>query len=251
MFPDPRQVVMFPDPRQVVAVLPPRSPLDPHVVDTLVAPHVNGPYVLTPVIPVHRARRRSLARLCRVGADEDLLQPRRCPDGTLLVAAGRLTHLDLPRLARAALAVAQQRWWTWKHLVADGTPLAVDWQSLLAQHEHDPRRLPLHEARRRYEAQPRVTTMLALRSAHAQLSWMDPDELPSFQAGQTLYCTLAWQQALVGRTLVLADATEHGHDVAYRPRSGSLTDRIGYLRACMDVLAALPADRAIATVIPG
>ena len=49
-----------------------------------------------------------------------------------------------------------------------------------------------------------------------------------------MYCALAWQQALVGQTLVVPGG------LAYRPVTSSLADRLRYLSTALDVVRAQP-----------
>ena len=221
-------------PDHAVVVLPENVPLDADNVHALMGSHLTGSYTLASLYPVRKRRPRSEA---------DLLQPQRAIDGTLWAAAGPLSRLDLRALAHHAYTAARSRWHAWRHLVGATTPQARDWPSYLAQRQHAPRALPLSEARRRFEAQPRVLTMLALTAARTLPFPLDIDELDAYQAGETVYCTLAWQQALVGKTLVVPGAP------AYRPVTTSLADRLRYLQTALDVVHSRPQHHRLAALL--
>lgn len=225
------------DPSHVVVVLPTDRPADRDAVAEFLAPHVCSRYAPFPIYPV---RGRGPVSLVRRRSREGLLDVVRRDNGTLLAAGGALSRLDLPRLAQVAADAARTRWQAWKTHVATGTPRAREWESFHPQHQRSTRVLAPAEARQRFEAQPRVLTMLAV-NAHRVLPFrLDPYELAAFQAGEHVYCTLAAQQAVVGQVLVVPGG------FAYRPVTASIADRLRYLRAALDVVHALPADRHLA-----
>src|SRR4051794_33922355 len=221
--------VPVPDPTRVVVVLP--ESLDWSVADQMLATHLASAYVPVPVYPVHSG---GLARL-RDRGGQQLLDVVRRPAGSF-AAGGPLSRLSLRRLAHTTHAQARQRWWTWNTLVAR-TPVARDWSSFHAQTSAPARAISLDEARRRFEAQPRVLTMIAFNGRCAPASRLDVQELAAFQAGEDVYATLAWQQALVGQALVVPGG------VAYRPVTDSLADHLRYLQAALAVVHALTPDR--------
>jgi hypothetical protein len=221
------------NPNHAVVVLPDTIPLDPQVVLTLLGSHVTAPYTLNTVYPVRAHRWRP---------ETGLLQPRHGADGVVRAAAGPLSRLDLARLAHEAGTVARSRWHAWHNLVAASTPQARDWSAYTTQQQLGARALPAAEARRRFEAQPRVLTMLALNAARGLPFTLEVSELDAYQAGETVYCTLAWQQALVGQALVLPGG------LAYRPVTTSLADRLRYLGTAVDVVRAQPRHHRLAAV---
>jgi len=192
--------------------------------------------------PIYPLRRRGRwARTCR---STQLLPVVRDRDGCPLTAGGKVGYLDLPGLAQAAHHAARLRWWTWKTQVARGSPRAREWESFLAWHRRSPRTLSMDEARRRFSAQSRVLVMTALNGLHGTPFRLDPYDLAAFQAGEAVYCTLAWQQALVGTALVTGDGE------LYRAASSSVADRLRYLRSALDVVHALPPDGYLVAVTP-
>jgi hypothetical protein len=221
------------NPDHAVVVIPDGLLLDPHAVQALLGSHVTAAYSLTSVYPLHTFRRRNKS---------GLLQPLHGGDGVVRTAAGPLARLDLPRLAREAGTAARARWHAWQNLVAVNTPRARDWSSYLAQHQQDAHALSLAEARRRFEAQPRVLTMLAVNATRALPFTLDPSELDAYQAGEMVYCTLAWQQAIVGQALVVPGG------MAYRPVTPSLADRLRYLGTALDTVHALPDNHRLAAL---
>jgi hypothetical protein len=97
----------------------------------------------------------------------------------------------------------------------------------------DPDKLQLAEARRRFEAQPRVLAMLAYNSYPAAPWQLDVNDLAAFQAGEAVYVALHWQHALTGDAFITAD----GH--LLEPASPTLADRLRYHADAGRVLAAL------------
>ena len=93
-----------------------------------------------------------------------------------MAAGGRKARLDLTGSAAKAATQARLRWHAWNQymLCANATNRpARTWADYLAQHHADPAKVTLAEARRRFEAQPRVVAMLAYPGAHE----FDPYEL--------------------------------------------------------------------------
>lgn len=225
------------NPEHLVIALPADQPLDTARLTAELCGHVTATYTLQPAFPLRPHRRR-----WRSSSAPAVLVAEQHPDGTVWAAAGPLHHLDLPRLTREACAAARARWHVWHRLIAAATPRARDWASYRAQPIRGARRLPRAEARRRFEAQPRVLTMLAVNAQGTLPFALDIDELDAFQAGETVYATLAWQQALLGQALVLPGG------VAYRPISINLADRLRYLRAALDAVHTLPAGHHLAAL---
>ena len=95
-------------------------------------------------------------------------------------AGGRRSRLDLAAMAVQARNEAVARWATWSRVIAASTPSARTWESFVAQHQRDPKKLTLTEARRQFEAQPQVLTMLAHNGYPAAAQHLDP-----YRAGST------------------------------------------------------------------
>lgn len=138
-------------------------------------------------------------------------------------AGGRRSRLDLQRPASAARTQATARWWAWHAHIARTTPHARPWADWLAEHRKDPKKLPLAEARRRFESQPRVLAMLAYNSYPAAPHQFDLDELDAYQAGEAVYVALHWQHAITGDAVI----TPEGRLV--QPLSDTPADRLRYL----------------------
>ncbi|MFI7208995.1 MULTISPECIES: hypothetical protein [Micromonospora] len=140
--------------------------------------------------------------------------------GAITIAAGgRKSRLDLTGTAATAAHDAALRWRAWHTHVAATTPPARPFEDYLAQHHADPAKVSAHEARRRFEQQPRVLAMLAHH--------LDPYELPAYQAGEATYTGLHWRIALVGDALITTDGR------LLTPAGGSVADRFRFLNdAC-------------------
>jgi hypothetical protein len=156
-------------------------------------------------------------------------------------AGGRLSRLDLDRLVFIARREASARWWTWNTHVARRTPAARTWEDFQAQHERDPQKLPLGEARTRFEAQPRVLAMFAYNSYPGVAHTLDPDNLAAFQAGEAMYVALHWHHVLTGDALITPDGQ------LLRPASPTPADQLRYRGAAARVIASLtPAQHLVA-----
>ena len=114
------------------------------------------------------------------------------------------------------------------------------WADYLAQHHADPAKVTLAEARRRFEAQPRIVAMLAYPGAHE----FDPYELEAYQAGQAAYTALHWRNAIVGDLLITAEGK------LLQPASDSLADRLRFFNEAINYLRSLKSrDRLCAVAI--
>jgi hypothetical protein len=118
-----------------------------------------------------------------------------------LAAGGRKGRLDLNATAVRAATESVARWRAYSIHIAATTRHARTWEDFLAQHYADPAKVSLHEARRRFEQQPRVLAMLAYAGAHT----LDPYELAAYQAGEATYAGLHWRIALIGDALITTD----------------------------------------------
>lgn len=194
------------------------------------------PHVMFPV-----RRRRLLGWATRWNA-RHLLDPVRRRGAVTHAAGGPRARLGLPCLAAAARDQAAARWRTWHAHTARTTPAARCWETFLADHHRDPNKLPLPEARRRFEAQPRVLAMLAYNSYPAAPHRLDPDDLAAFQAGEAVYVAVHWQHALTGDALITPD----GH--LLQPATPSPADRLRYHADAHRVLAALTRRQHLAAV---
>jgi hypothetical protein len=206
--------------RTVIVALPEGTRADWLRIAQILAWHSRPACVPYAAFPVRRGR---LAGWISRWFARGLLDAVRRHGGVTHAAGGRRSRLDLPKLAASARDSAAARWWTWNAHVARATKAAQPWEHFLAEHLRDPGKLPLDEARRRFEAQPRVLAMLAYNSYPAAPHHLDPDELAAYQAGEAVYVALHWQHALTGDALVTPD----GH--LLQPASTTLADRLRYL----------------------
>ena len=155
-----------------------------------------------------------------------------------LAAGGRKSRLDLPGMSLLAANEAITRWRAWNLHINATTPTARVWEDFLVQHHNDPAKVPLAEARRRFEQQPRVLAMLAYAGGHT----FDPYELSLYQAGEATYAGLHWRTALIGDALITTD----GH--LLRPASDSLADRFRFLNDACAYLRSLHAHARLCAV---
>ncbi|WP_229070811.1 hypothetical protein [Actinoplanes sp. DH11] len=166
--------------------------------------------------PMYPIRRPWLRRL----AAQQLIQVTR-HGKTVWAAGGRKDRLDLHGAVTAANHRASYRWHVWAQVVR-GTPQARLWTEFHQQHTSNPRKVSLAQARRRFEAQPRVLAMLAYAAHPGTHLELDPYELDAYQAGQPTYTLLHWQHAVTGDALITDDGR------LLRPATWSLADRLRY-----------------------
>jgi hypothetical protein len=158
-----------------------------------------------------------------------LLDAARTFGAITLAAGGRKNRLDLPGMSLTAANEATARWRAWHlHINATTKPARV-WEDFLAQHHADPDKVPLAEARRRFEQQPRVLAMLAHPGGHT----FDPYELSLYRAGEATYAALHWRIALIGDALITTDGR------LLRPATDSLADRFRFLNDACSYLRSL------------
>jgi hypothetical protein len=162
-----------------------------------------------------------------------LLDAERRHGGVVRAAGGRLSRLDLPRLAASARDEASARWWAWHDHVASKTPVARPWEDFLAECHKNPDKLSEAGARIRFEAQPRVLAMLAYNSYPAAPHLFDPYRLDEYQGGEAVYVALYWQHAITGDALVTPDGR------LLEPASERIADRLRYLAEATRVVHAL------------
>lgn len=155
--------------------------------------------------------------------DKHLVDPVRRFGAVTRAAGGRVGRLDLTAKVTHARTKAIRRWQAWNAHIARTTPQARTWESFRTEHERDPKKLPMEEARRRFEAQPRVLAMLSYSSYPMAPCAFDPYELEAYQAGEAVYVAVHWQSAIAGDALVNSDGQ------LIEPKSGSLADRLRYL----------------------
>lgn len=194
-----------------------------------------------PLLTFPILRRRILGWISR-WSDRNLLDVVRQRGAVTHSAGGRVSRLDLGQLATKARNDAGTRWWAWNNHIARTTPNARTWEDFLAEHERDPKKLPLDEAHRRFEAQPRVLAMLAFNSYPAAPHSLDPDELSAFQAGEAVYVALHWHHAVVGDAMVTPDG------ILLKPATTALADRLRYLADAARVIASLAPDQHVVAV---
>jgi len=137
-------------------------------------------------------------------------------------AGGRKSRLDLTAAVTRANAAAVYRWRTWYQVVRT-TPPARPWGDFLAQHQANPDKVSLDEARRRFEEQPRVLAMLSYNTHPASRVDLDPYELDAYQAGEATYAVVHWQQAITGDAVITDDGR------LLEPASPSLADKLRFL----------------------
>ncbi|MCW3819799.1 hypothetical protein ONA91_35725 [Micromonospora sp. DR5-3] len=159
--------------------------------------------------------------------------------GAITVAAGgRKSRLDLTATAARAATRASLRWRAWNVHIAHTTRPARPWEDFLAQHYADPRKVPLTEARRRFEQQPRVLAMLGYADGHT----FDPYELSVYQAGEVTYVGLYWRIALIGDALITTDGR------LLMPATTSVADRFRFLNAACAYLRSLRGNARVCAV---
>jgi hypothetical protein len=176
----------------------------------------------TPLVrfPVRRGRLTGWVTRWRTG---HLIDPVRRFGTVTRAAGGRVSRLDLTRAVAGARDEAILRWRTWYHRV-HATPRARTWQDFFADHTANPTKLGLDEARRRFEAQPRVLALLA-HNAHPGVRFPhDPYDLEAFQAGETTYTTTCWMRQIAGDALITGDGR------LLQPQSRSVADTLRYLQ---------------------
>jgi hypothetical protein len=207
--------------RIVVVCLPAGALVDWYTVCEAVDHHL-----ATTGVAVHRfpVRHRRLTGLVTRWSSRHLLHPWRRFGAVAYAAGGPVGRLDLTRVVAQTSAAASARWRAWQHQVARTTPSARPWEDFLAQHHANPDKVSLAEATRRFEAQPRVLTMLSLL-AHPNAPYLfDPAELAAYQAGQAAYVCLHWRTAIAGDALITAEGQ------LLRPQGPTLADRLRYLQ---------------------
>jgi len=175
----------------------------------------------------------------------DLLDAERRHGGVIRAAGGRLSRLDLPRLAATARDEAFARWWAWHDHVASKTPVARSWEDFLAEHHTNPDTLSEATARIRFEGQPRVLAMLAYNSYPAAPHHFDPYRLDEYQGGEAVYLALYWQQAITGDALITPDGR------LLEPASERIADRLRYLADASRVVHALQPHQHLVAVKAG
>lgn len=236
--------------RRLVVVLPSGCTGSWSDIRRILAPHGARPGIRAESHPDHRfpVRARRLRDLARdlahgVRRRDDVLDLVPSADGAFYAAGGLKARLDLDALAADAYRKARIRWWTWQTQAATGTPQALPWETYLARHRQSPARCPLAEARREFEAQPRVLAMLAVTSRPDVAFALDPFELAGYQAGEVVYTTLCWQRAVLGDAVV----TPNGR--LLRAESGSLADVLRHLRTASQIVHTLTPDRYLAAAV--
>jgi hypothetical protein len=223
----------------VIVTLPDGMPADWLQIAAILSWHARPAVVPLVIYPV---RRHKLSGWVTRWSERHLLDVVRRHGAVDRAAGGRRSRLDLPRLSTTARDRAAARWCAWHAHVARTTPTAKPWEHLHAEHLRDPDKLPRAEARRRFEAQPRVLAMLAYNSYPAAPHFLNVDELDTFQSGEAVYVALHWQRALTGDALV----TPNGHFL--QPASAALADRLRYHAEAARVLTALAPSQHLVAV---
>jgi hypothetical protein len=211
----------MPNPRTLIVCLPDDTTDTMLSAATIIGDHVDGPARLQPRFPVRH--RRLLGWITR-WLTHFLIAPRRHRTGTVTHAAGgRKARLDLAAAAQYGFLAGAARWAYW-HKVVAGTRQAAPWEHYLARHQAAPERLSLHEARRRFLAQPRIQAMRIASAVPDARHDLDPYEVDAYQTGPRAYATRHRRAALAGDAMLTADGE------FLQPASGSFADVTDYLR---------------------
>lgn len=197
----------------------------------------------TPTRRLH-VRRRTLIGWITRWLDYQLVDAARQFGAITKAAGGRKSRLDLNGTATIAATHARLRWHAWnQHMNATKATSrdARTWEDFQALHHTDPDKLSLHEARRRFEQQPRILAMLAYAGPHE----FDPYELAAYQAGEHTYAGLHWRTAIVGDLLITTDSR------LLKPASDTLADRMRFLNQAIKYLRSLTPSAYLCTVAIG
>ncbi len=194
--------------------------------------HANG----TPARRYHVRHRRLIGWLTRFFS-YCLLDAARRFGAVTMAAGGRKGRLDLTGTASKAANEASLRWRAWNTHIAATTRPARPWEDYLAQHQADPAKVSLSEARRRFEQQPRVLAMLA--------HYFDPYEMSVYQAGEATYAGLYWRVALIGDVLITTEGR------LLKPASDSVADRFRFLNEACAYLRSLRSSARLCAVSLG
>jgi hypothetical protein len=216
--------------RNVIVALPDGTAADWLRVSQILAWHGHPACIPLTAFPVRHHR---LLGLITRWSTRHLMDPARHHGSVTRAAGGRLSRLDLARLVIQARNDAAARWQTWNAFVARTTPTARPWETFATDSQKDPDAQRDDKARRTFETQPRVLSMLAYNSYPAAPHHLDPDELTAYQAGEAVYVALHWQQAITGDALVTPDGQ------FLEPQSPSLADRLRYLADATRVIYGL------------
>lgn len=207
----------------MVVTLPDGSDADWSRIGQILAWHRHPAFVPHPVLPVRTGGLPvPLRHLAGTRPRHGLLDVVR-HDRVARTAGGQIRRLDLHAHATGARIDAARRWWTWHELIARSTPAGKPWEHFLGEHLADPAKCSRPEARRRFQAQPRVLAMLAYNSYPAAAHHLDPLHLAEYQAGEAVYVALHWQHSLTGDALVDRSGR------LLRPETPTIADRLRYL----------------------
>jgi hypothetical protein len=154
-----------------------------------------------------------------------------------------VSDLDLRAAAATAHEAATARWRAWNAHIGGSTRRARPWEDYLPGHQSQPQPLSYAEARRRFDAQPRVLAMLAYNSYPRAPHNFEPDELADYQAGESVYVALHGPGELAGGGLITPD------ERFLHPSSPAVADRLRYLADASRVLRALSSRDQLITVL--
>lgn len=205
--------------RTVIVCMPADKPIDWFSASEILDWHhlpAGTPRTMFPI-----RRRRIIGWVSRWSA-RHLVQVTRRFGAVVWAAGGRKSRLDLTAAVTRANTAAMIRWRTWAQVVR-ATPVAKPWGDFLAQHKAAPTKVPLEEARRRFEEQPRVLAMLSFNTHPSSQFELDPYELDAYQAGEATYTVVHWQQAITGDAVVTDDGR------LLEPASNTLADKLRFL----------------------
>jgi hypothetical protein len=222
----------MPTPRTIVLIvaLPKGTPATWPRVAELTSRHGWAATAPAPLFPL---RRKALTGWATRWSSRHLVEVTRHHDAAVRAAGGRIARLNLNQLAWHARCEAAARWRTWNAHAARGTSVAQTWDTYLAEHHRDPRKLPLAEACARFEAQPRVLAMLAYNSYPLAHEALPVKDLAAFQAGEAVYVSLHLHRALSRDALITPDGR------VLQPASPALADALHYYTEAARIIAHL------------
>jgi hypothetical protein len=205
----------------VVICAPPEPVLDWFTAAETLTWHELPAGAPTPIYPV---RRPPLTGWVSRFSDRHLLHPVRRHGAVHHAAGGRTGRLDLTAAVTRAHAEAITRWRIWAQIVR-AIPPAKAWPEFTepAPGAGRTRTASAEDARRRFDAQPRILAMLAYNANPLARVVLDPAELGAYQAGEATYTVLHWQHAIAGDALI----TEDGR--LLQPASDTLADQLRHL----------------------
>ncbi|MFI9641400.1 hypothetical protein ACIG87_15270 [Micromonospora sp. NPDC051925] len=229
----------MPATRTIIVTFPSGSDANWFTASEVIDHHLNT--AGTPVRRFAVRHRRMIGWITR-WFDTNLLDAVRRFGSVTRASGGRLSRLNLTATVTNANNEATARWRMWHQYIATTTPTARTWEDFQAQHQADPKKISIDEARRRFEQQPRVLAMIAMSAHPTATNTFDPYELDAYQAGEATYAALHWKTALVGDALITAEGQ------LLEPTSPSLADRLRYLQRATSYLHGMRSHQRLCAV---